>query len=130
MGLPGSGKTTLATKLSKILGAIHVNADKVRGLADDWDFSDAGRIRQAERMKDTCMMHSSWYVIADFVAALPEQRDIVRPDFIIWMNTIKEGRYADTNAAFVPPSNSDHIVENFDYDIDLITAEIRSHSKA
>ena len=51
MGLPGSGKTTLAKKLIPLLDAVWLNADEVRKEANDWDFSPDGRIRQANRMK-------------------------------------------------------------------------------
>ena len=43
----GSGKTTLAEKLQPLLDAAWFNADIVRKLASDWDFSENGRIRQS-----------------------------------------------------------------------------------
>ena len=43
MGLPGSGKTTLAKRLVEMFNAVWLNADAVRKEADDWDFSEAGR---------------------------------------------------------------------------------------
>ena len=51
MGLPGAGKTTLAKELKKQLEALGksvqwLNADAVREKFNDWDFSDAGRLRQ------------------------------------------------------------------------------------
>ena len=51
MGLPGSGKTHLAKKISNILKADWLNADKIRGKYNDWDFSEQGIIRQVKRMK-------------------------------------------------------------------------------
>lgn len=107
MGLPGSGKTTLASKLAQLLDACWYNADEIRKLHNDWDFSPAGRIRQAQRLAALCDLHQSDQVIADFVAALPEQRDIFAADFTVWMDTIAEGRFEDTNKAFIPPENYD-----------------------
>ena len=52
MGLPGSGKTTLAEELAPLLNAKRLNADEVRKEANDWDFSEEGRKRQARRMAD------------------------------------------------------------------------------
>ena len=52
MGLPGSGKTTLAKELVPLLNAKWLNADKVRTEYNDWDFSDAGRVRHANRMRE------------------------------------------------------------------------------
>ena len=51
MGLPGSGKTTLAKKLKSKLKADWLNADKVRKKFNDWDFSKKGVLKQAKRMK-------------------------------------------------------------------------------
>ncbi len=52
MGLPGSGKTTLANELAPLLNAKRLNVDEVRREASDWDFSEEGRKRQAKRMAD------------------------------------------------------------------------------
>ena len=107
MGLPGSGKTTLAKKLIPILDAKWVNADKVREEANDWDFSIEGRKRQAKRMKEKALKfkEAEFNVIVDFVCPLPETRKIFNPDFIIWMDTIKKGRFEDTNKIFINPVN-------------------------
>jgi adenylylsulfate kinase len=104
MGLPGSGKSTLARKLSLELPLSYmINADAVREDANDWDFSDEGRIRQARRIRDIADNSVSPCVIADFVCGTIAQRDIYRPHVLVWMNTIAEGRFEDTNKAFVRP---------------------------
>ena len=90
MGLPGSGKTTLANELGPMLNAKRLNADEVRKKANDWDFSEEGRKRQARRM-------------ADFAKKLKEDGNFVVADFVIWVDTIKEGRFDDTNKMFVKP---------------------------
>jgi adenylylsulfate kinase len=107
MGLPGSGKTTLAKALAPKLAARLFNADELREAHKDWDFSYDGRLRQADRMRMSCMFSSAWFNIADFVAALPEQRGIFDADYTVWVDTIKEGRFEDTNKAFVPPEKYD-----------------------
>ena len=76
MGLPGAGKTTLATELQTRLNSAHFNADKVRALFNDWDFSTEGRIRQSKRMRVLADDSSNEYAIADFVAPLKQMRDI------------------------------------------------------
>jgi len=121
MGLPGSGKTTLADATAERLRAscfavLRINADVVRGLHADWDFSREGRIRQAQRLRAAAEAACADVVIMDFVAALPEQRDIVAPNVLVWMNTIAAGRYEDTNAAFVPPARADEIFSAHDPD--------------
>ena len=45
MGLPGAGKTTLANEMAPLLNARRLNADEVRKAANDWDFSEEGRVR-------------------------------------------------------------------------------------
>ena len=105
MGLPGSGKTTLATVLARELGCAHYNADKVREHFNDWDFSAEGRLRQAHRMSDLADQHEM--AICDFVCPLPEMRDIFNADVVIWMDTIEEGRFSNTNKIFVEPDEYD-----------------------
>ncbi len=109
MGLPGSGKTTLAQKLKVLLKADWINADAVRKEYNDWDFSEEGRIKQAKRMSGLAdkLKKEGNFVIADFVCPLPKSRDLFNPDFIIWMDTIKKGRFEDTNQMFVPPERYD-----------------------
>jgi adenylylsulfate kinase len=105
MGLPGSGKTTLANELGPMLNAKRLNADEVRKEADDWDFSEEGRSRQAKRMANLAIKLKSEgnFVVADFICPTPEARILFPADFIIWVDTIKEGRFEDTNKMFVKP---------------------------
>ena len=108
MGLPGSGKTTLAEALRERLwqGGRTVNwlnADDIRQQHNDWDFSHEGRIRQSRRMRELADTSTTDYVIADFVAPLVEMRNNYKADWVIWVDTIREGRYADTNAMFAEP---------------------------
>jgi phosphopantetheine adenylyltransferase len=131
MGLPGAGKTYLAQALKKYLetngdlmkinpsrvmnyegipgpdfmnvGVDWFNADDIRKKYNDWDFSDAGRIRQSLRMFQFAIECSGEYVICDFVAPLVEMRNNFKADWTIWVDTIDKGRYEDTNKAFVPP---------------------------
>lgn len=115
MGLPGSGKTTLAEKLkSKLPAATHLNADEVRKAADDWDFSAEGRLRQAARMKDAADA-AGGMVIADFVCPTPETRAAFAPHVVILMDTIEAGRFEDTNAVFTRPAVVDYVISSFNY---------------
>ena len=114
MGLPGSGKTYLAKKLQPLLNAAWYNADVVRNMANDWDFSSEGRIRQSMRMKTFADFEkeNNRVVICDFVCPTRETRKNFNPDITIWMNTITEGRFEDTNKMFEKPTNVDfHITE-------------------
>ena len=116
MGLPGSGKTTLAEELAPLLNAKRLNADEVRKEANDWDFSDEGRKRQARRMADFAkeLKEEGNFVVADFICPTPEARALFPADFVIWVDTIKEGRFDDTNKMFVKPSKFDYHVTTQD----------------
>lgn len=131
MGLPGAGKTWLAERLQKTLKCAWYNADKVREMANDWDFSPEGRVRQANRMKTFADYEKSHnrFVICDFVCPTRQTRDAFDPDIVIWLNTIKEGRYEDTNAMFETPALVDWVVEHYltDEQIDAIAWEIKSY---
>jgi hypothetical protein len=135
MGLPGAGKTYLAEALKKYLerngdlmkinpqrvltyegipgpdfmnvSVDWFNADDIRKKYNDWDFSNAGRIRQSLRMFQFAIECTGEFVICDFVAPLVEMRNNFKADWTIWVDTIKEGRYDDTNKAFVPPEQYD-----------------------
>ena len=116
MGLPGSGKTTLANELAPLLNAKRLNADEVRKEANDWDFSEEGRIRQSKRMADFAikLKKNGNYVVADFICPTPEARELFPSDYVIWVDTIKEGRFDDTNKMFVKPDKYDFHVTTQD----------------
>ena len=105
MGLPGSGKTTLANELAPMLNAKRLNADEVRKEVNDWDFSNEGRQRQAKRMAEFAvnLKKEGNHVVVDFICPTPEARNLFPADYIIWVDTIKEGRFEDTNKMFVNP---------------------------
>ena len=116
MGLPGSGKTTLANELGPMLNAKRLNADEVRKAANDWDFSEEGRKRQSKRMADFAikLKNDGNYVVADFICPTPEARSLFPADYIIWVDTIKEGRFDDTNQIFIKPEKYDFHVTTQD----------------
>ena len=127
MGLPGSGKTYLAERMQPILKAAWYNADKVREMANDWDFSPDGRIRQILRMKSLADFEKKHgrIVICDFVCPTFETKNNFDPDITIWMDTIKSGRYEDTNKMFEKPENVDFkVTEMNDTNHHIISEEI------
>ena len=109
MGLPGSGKTNLAKRLVMMFNAVWLNADEVRKEADDWDFTSEGRKRQALRMWTLAeqAIEANRTVVADFVCPTEETRKQFDADYTVWMDTIKEGKYEDTNKMFEEPSQYD-----------------------
>ena len=116
MGLPGSGKTTLASKLVPLIKAKWLNADQIRSEANDWDFSIEGRKRQADRMNKFAnkFLEDGFNVVADFVCPTPEARLSFNPDHIIWLNTIEKSRFEDTNKLFIKPEKVDLEIKNKD----------------
>ena len=112
MGLPGAGKTYLAQHIVDHLQAEKkkvgwLNADDVRKKYNDWDFSTEGRVRQSLRMFQFAIECTGEFVICDFVAPLVEMRNNFKADWTIWVDTIDQGRFEDTNKAFVPPEQYD-----------------------
>ena len=113
-GLPGAGKTYMAERLCEYLGdnVAWFNADKVREEADDWDFSDEGRLRQNTRMRLLCEEAESKgkISIADFVAPFENARAEFNADIDIFMDTVQESKYEDTNKVFERPNYAEYIV--------------------
>lgn len=128
MGLPGSGKTWLSERLQEHLECSWFNADEIRKMANDWKFDEGARLRQANRMKNLADYEKSCghTVICDFVCPLPETREAFDADITIYVDTIKEGRFEDTNKLFVEPEKVDfHITHHLnDEDIKLIAEKV------
>ena len=115
-GLPGSGKTTLAKPFAELIGGVHINADEVRKQYDDWDFTIEGRMRQAMRMRylSDGVVRAGKVAVTDFVCPTEAARKEFDPDYTVWMGTIKEGRFEDTNKLFENPPKCDyHVAEWF-----------------
>lgn len=110
MGLPGTGKTTLATILARRLNAVHFNADAVRAeINKDLGFSLEDRIEQARRMGWLCdqVVMANTHAIADFICPTRETRSAFGRAFTIWVDRTQESRFKDTDRLFVPPEQFD-----------------------
>jgi len=125
-GLPGSGKSTLAEPFAKEIGGVWINADKVREKYNDWDFTIQGRIRQAQRMRFLAdeVVKSGSLAVADFVCPTKQARIEFAPDYTVWMNTIEEGRYEDTNKLFEKPDHVDYHVSKWFNDTPAQLAQV------
>lgn len=116
IGLPGSGKTTLAKELKERINAIHLNADEVRATVNnDLSFTLEDRVEHARRLGEIARLISKQNVapvIVDFVCPTQQTREAFGfADIIIWMNTIGFSRYEDTNKIWEPPSFCDIEIE-------------------
>jgi adenylylsulfate kinase len=129
MGLPGSGKTTLAKMIAPRLNAVWLNADEVRKQSDDWDFSPEGRKRQSLRMWTYAeeATEKGRKVVADFICPTAKTREQFGADYVVWMDTIKEGRFEDTNKMFEQPTEYNFRVTSKDAEMwaYLVVQEIR-----
>lgn len=128
-GLPGSGKTTLAKPFAELIGGVHINADEVRAHYDDWDFTPEGRMRQAQRMRHLSdgVVRAGKIAVTDFICPTEKTRQEFDPDFTVWMDTINEGRFEDTNRMFESPPDCDYHVSEWFNDthvqlMDVVTA--------
>ena len=121
IGLPGSGKTELAKALKERINAIHLNADEVRAtINSDLGFTIEDRIEHARRLGEIARVISKQNVapvIVDFVCPTDGTREAFgKPDILIFMDTIKEGRFKDTNKMFTVPKEFDFMFSDHEKD--------------
>lgn len=111
IGLPGSGKTSLALALKERINAFHLNADKVRATVNsDLGFEHSDRVEHARRLGEMARIASEQglTVIVDFVCPTEDTRAAFgKPDLLIWVDRIKSGRFEDTNSMWVEPTKFD-----------------------
>ena len=112
IGLPGSGKTTLANALKERVNAIHLNADKVRETVNsDLKFSEKDRVENARRLGEMARLLSEQghTVIVDFICPTKKTREAFgTPNIKIVLNTIVSSRYTDTDAMWIPVVDADY----------------------
>ena len=134
IGLPGSGKTTLAKALKERINAIHFNADEVRAtLNKDLGFTTEDRVEQSRRMGELARLVSTQghIVISDFICPTNATRESFgKPDILIWMNRIEAGRFEDTNRLWENPDIYDLKIDNnmtVDEEVDLVIKKFNLH---
>ena len=126
MGLPGTGKTRLIEKLSEKLDCCVLNSGNIRRMYNDNDFTIEGRTNHAMKLRNLVHFSNKKYTIIESVCPLIMTRDYVSPDFIIWMNTQTNSKYNDTDKMFEKPSNSNLIINDFNYNIETILEQIKN----
>ena len=131
-GLPGSGKTTLAKPFAEEINGVWINADSIRSYYNDWDFSFKGRLKQMLRMKylaDGVVMAGKTAVV-DFVCPTNYLRDVFEADYYVWMDTIEQSQYKDTNRMFEKPEKYDYHVAKWFDDTHLQLSKMLEHWEA
>ena len=88
-------------------------------------------MRQASRMQHLSdgVVSAKKVVIADFIAPTAAIR-VFEADYMVWMDTIKEGRFNDTNKMFQSPPQKDvnyHVSKWFDDTDEKLVDAIHRH---
>ena len=119
MGLPGSGKTTLAKPFAELLGAVYLNADEAKTQYNDLDSSP-----ETFRMRYLAdgVVKAGKIAVADFVCPTETARQVFRADFTVWMDTVK-----DTSQLFEKPSHYNYHVAEWFNDTDEQLVQVVSH---
>ena len=126
MGLPGSGKTKLSEQLAKELNASHINSDTVRTMYNDLNYDIESEVYHARRLRRLSMISESDYSIVDSTSPRISCRDVMVPDYIIWMDTILSSKYSEANEICEPPTRYNIRITGADYSIDDIIKEIKA----
>ena len=133
IGLPGSGKTTLATALADRINAVHLNADYVRStINSDLGFTIEDRVEHSRRLGEMAKMLSAQglIVVVDFICPTAQTRIAFgKPDILVWMDTITKGRFENTNKLWEIPIEFDYHFVSYDSksQTDLIITQSNLH---
>jgi len=130
LGLPGSGKTTLANALRERTNAIHLNADRVRATVNsDLKFSEKDRVENARRLGEMARLLSEQghIVIVDFICPTKKTRKAFgTPDIKIALDTIYSSRFPDTDLIWLPVVDADYTFYEWKLDTEMAD-DIISH---
>lgn len=111
IGLPGSGKTTLADAIAHRFVSVRLNANEIRAdLSSDLGFSVADRVEQARRLGALSRLldRQGLHVVVDFVSPTEETRQAFGPaSILVWVDRIDECRFADTQQLWESPARYD-----------------------
>lgn len=108
MGLPHSGKSRMAKKVQQELpNSVWLDAHDQAVKVKDVDYSPDGQLRHAYRMLTLCREQKAENIIISMTCGLPEHREILNPDIIIWMDSQNPKVMQLPADQFVPPSQYD-----------------------
>jgi adenylylsulfate kinase len=111
MGLDGSGKTWLGKRIAEYYGVPLWDADVIRTIYNNFDFSDYGRKQQVLRMRK--LAECDPISVSCFICPSPSLMKTFSPDKIIWMDTIQKGKYENTNKLFTSPKKYDVRIQTY-----------------
>jgi cytidyltransferase-like protein len=113
-GKTGTGKTTLANELSKLLSAAVFDGDVIRNAyPNPLGFGEEDRLRHAEFMGGLCdaVVTAGGNAIASFICPTPATRMFFdcgpRPAFVVWMDRAGDGEHPDSDAMWKDPVHAD-----------------------
>jgi hypothetical protein len=114
MGMPGSSRALVASKLAKTIGqdATFLRSHDLRHYHKDVDFSEDGQLRHCYRMLNLARGTKTPVCIIDMACPLPKMRDILNPDIIIWVSDKDRSDYEELNKMYIPPFQYDYECED------------------
>lgn len=109
MGLPNSNRKQIAKNLQAAMPNSRLfDSIEIRKNLKDIDYSRDGRMRHTSRMLTECRSTTEDCAILDMVCPLPEQRELLNPDIIVWADAPRdECQIEEVANSFVAPLQYD-----------------------
>ena len=126
MGRPGSAKNEVTQKLSKYFetcSVIHSMEERIK--VKDIDFSVNGQMRHCYRLLKYARASKTPVTIINMACPLPKMREVLHPDFLVWVSDKDKSEYTELNEMYVPPAVYDaECKSSSDEEIQKIIARI------
>ena len=128
MGLPGSAKNSITTKLAERFENSHViNSMHERIQHKDVDFTADGQMRHCYRLLNLARNSPGTITVINMACPLPKMRTILNPDIVVWVSDRDSCQYEELNKMYVPPAYYDiECSDDSDSTIDAIIKRIIS----